>query len=63
MNGIEVNDRMYQFVEDKGNDEHYYKCSSNEKEEEERLNAQLSVAMLDVYNNRLKARYKRKRYE
>lgn len=61
LNRIEVNDKMYKLVEDNGNVKHFYKRYSDENEEDEQLNAELSVTMLDVYKNKLRARNKRKR--
>ena len=61
LNDIEVNERMYEIVNDGENKRQAYKNLSDEREENKELIAQLSVAMLHVYKRKLKARTKRKR--
>lgn len=61
LNDIEVNERMYEIVNDGENKRQVFKNLSDEREENEELIAQLSVAMLQVYKRKLKARSKRKR--
>jgi hypothetical protein len=58
---IEVDEKMYQIVKSDSYSKQCYKDYSDENEENEQLNSQLSVVMLDVYKNKLKARSKRKR--
>ena len=61
LNDIEVNERMYEIVNGGETKRQAYKNLSDEREENEELIAQLSVAMLHVYKRKLKARSKRKR--
>ena len=61
LNSIEVNEKMFQCVENNRNLKYFDKRYSDEHEEDEQLNAELSVTMLDVYKNKLRARNKRKR--
>ena len=58
---IEVDDRMYQITERKDALKPFIKFFENENEESNQLNAELSVAMLSIYKNKLRARNKRKR--
>jgi len=58
---IEVDEKMYQIVKSDSYMKQFYKDYSDENEENEHLNSQLSVVMLDVYKNKLRARSKRKR--
>ena len=58
---IEVDDRMYQIIERKDASKPFIKFFENESEESNQLNAELSVAMLSIYKNKLRARNKRKR--
>ena len=61
LNDIEVDERMYEIVNNGENKMQLYKNISDEKEENEELIAQLSVAMLEIYKRKLRARSKRKR--
>ena len=58
---IEVDDRMYQIIERKDALKPFIKCFETENDEGNQLNAELSVAMLSIYKNKLRARNKRKR--
>ena len=58
---IEVDDRMYHIVERKDALKPFIKLFESENEESNQLNAELSVAMLSIYKNKLRARNKRKR--
>ena len=62
LNGIEVTEKMFQYVQDYSHGKHLFKDYIDENDEEKKLVAALSVTMLDVYNNKLKARNRRKRY-
>ena len=62
LNGIEVTEQMYLYVQDYSQGKRLIKNYIDESDEEEKLVAVLSVTMLDVYNNKLKARNRRKRY-
>ena len=61
LNDIEVDGRMYEIVNNGENKLQLYKNLPDEKEENEELIAQLSVAMLEIYKRKLRARSKRKR--
>ena len=53
---------MYEIVNNGENKMQLYKNVSDEKEENEEIIAQLSVAMLEIYKRKLRSRSKRKRY-
>ena len=61
LNDIEVDERMYEIVNNGENKRQSYKNLLDEQEENEELIAQLSVAMLEIYKRKLRARNKRKR--
>ena len=62
LNNIEIDETMYEYLEryneGRGRQPHF----TDENEEGDKLLAALSVTMLDVYKNKLKARTRRKRY-
>ena len=61
LNEIEVDGTMYDVVNNGGSDKQSFKNLADEKEESVALIAQLSVAMLEIYKRKLRARRKRKR--
>ena len=61
LNDIEVDGTMYDVVNNGGSEKQSFKNLVDENEETVALIAQLSVAMLEIYKRKLRARRKRKR--